>query len=263
MKIDNLDIEKGIIMTVITHISDMHIGNYTFDEEIFLKSVDEINDLSPDMIILTGDITDNGYYKSFLKAKEYLKLFKAPLFAIPGNHDSRNRGYQSFEEVIGERKWCVQTKDGIIVVGLDSSSPDLDTGHIGRNQQEWMEEKLKRSKLNGCNFSILALHHHVIPIPRTGRERNVLNDAGDILESIVTNNVDLVISGHKHVANIWKLEDTLFINAATFSSNKLRGKDLNSYNTYFIDDNKVDIYLNEVGHGKTLFGKFNRLNKNR
>lgn len=245
-------------MTVIAHISDMHVGSEAFDEEKFLQSVDEINDLSPDMILLTGDLTDNGYYKSFLKAKEYINLFKAPLFSIPGNHDSRNIGHQSFEEVIGERQWSILTQDGIIVVGLDSSSPDLDTGHIGRNYQMWMEEKLQRAKLNGHDFSILAIHHHVIPIPKTGRERNVLNDAGDILKSIVTNDVNLVVSGHKHVANIWKLENTLFVNAGTVSSKKLRGKDLNSYNTYFIDENKVEIYLNEVGHGNRLFGELNR-----
>ena len=51
-----------IIMTVIVHISDLHISDDAFEEEVFLQAVNEINKLHPDMIILTGDITNNGYY---------------------------------------------------------------------------------------------------------------------------------------------------------------------------------------------------------
>ena len=43
-------------------------------------------------------------------------------------------------------------------------------------------------------YSIIALHHHIIPVPKTGRERNVLSDAGDILESIIEGGANLVLS---------------------------------------------------------------------
>ena len=70
-------------MTLIAHISDLHISDSTFDEEIFMTALAEINDLQPDMIILTGDLTENGYYKEFEQAKKYLEMFEAPLFAVP------------------------------------------------------------------------------------------------------------------------------------------------------------------------------------
>ena len=98
-------------MTVIAHISDLHISNASFDEEILLKAINEINHLQPDMIILTGDITDKGYYKQFKQATRYLEMFEAPLFAIPGNHDARNLGYMTFEELIGERSWKLSVGD--------------------------------------------------------------------------------------------------------------------------------------------------------
>ena len=94
-------------MTVIAHISDLHISDASFDEEILLKAINEINHLQPDMIILTGDITDNGYYKQFKQATRYLQMFEAPLFAIPGNHDARTLGYMTFEELIGVRVWRI------------------------------------------------------------------------------------------------------------------------------------------------------------
>ena len=159
-------------MTVIVHISDLHIGDSEFNEEVFMRAVSEINYLQPDMIILTGDITSNGYYAEYKQATKYLEMFEAPLFAVPGNHDARNLGYQTFEEVIGERSWKLTMDDDLTVMGIDSSSPDENKGHIGNPQHLWLEHQLDECAINE-NFAIVALHHHVIPIPQTGRERNV------------------------------------------------------------------------------------------
>ncbi len=244
-------------MTLIAHISDLHISPSGFDEKVYLQVVEEINKLKPDMIILTGDITDVGYYKDFQKAVKYLDMFDAPLFAVPGNHDSRNIGYETFEELIGDRSWKLTKEDEMIIIGLDSSAPDVNYGHIGREQQFWLENQLTEAKKQGL-LTIVALHHHVIPIPQTGRERNVLTDAGDILKTLVDHDVDIVMCGHKHVPNLWKMHDTLFVNAGSVSSNKLRGNDVNSYNTYNITEDSIEIILNKVDGTKILFGNFPR-----
>ncbi|KZX10585.1 metallophosphoesterase family protein [Methanobrevibacter curvatus] len=245
-------------MTLITHISDIHFGSSAFNEEIYLKFVDEINNSKTDFIILTGDLTDNGYYSSFLKIKEYLNMFEAPLLSIPGNHDARNVGFKVFEDEIGERNWARKISDDeILIVGLDSSEPDLNNGNIGRFQQLWLEDLLQTT-IDDSIFSIVALHHHLIPIPNTGRERNELLDAGDVLKSLVDKKVNLVISGHKHVPYIWKLEDSYFISAGSLSSNKLRGKILNSYNTYDISKNNVEVLLNQIDGSKIFLASFER-----
>ena len=244
-------------MTLIAHISDLHISDSTFDEEIFINAVTEINNLQPDMVILTGDITEHGYYKEFQQATRYLEMFEAPLFAVPGNHDARNLGYQTFEELIGEKSWKLTMDDNFTVIGLDSSIPDENRGHIGTPQHMWLDHQLDECVINE-NFSIIVLHHHVVPIPQTGRERNVLSDAGDILKTLTTHEVDLVLSGHKHVPNIWKINDTVIVNAGSISSTKLRGKNMNSYIIYNISDDDIEIFLNNVGGEKFLFGKYSR-----
>ena len=244
-------------MTVIAHISDLHVCKSDFDEDIFMQAVGEINDLQPDMIILTGDLTDNGYHVEFEQATRYLSLFEAPLFAVPGNHDSRNLGYQSFEELIGERSWKLTLGGEFTVIGLDSSSPDENRGHIGTPQHMWLEHQLDECVINE-KFSIVALHHHVISIPQTGRERNVLSDAGDILKTLTTHEVDLILCGHKHVPNIWKINDTVIVNAGSLCSTKLRGKNKNSYNVYNITDTDIEIFLKTVGGERFLFGKYTR-----
>lgn len=244
-------------MTLIIHISDLHISNLSFEESVLKDAIAEINALEPDMIILTGDITDNGYYGEYIRAMNYLNEFTAPLFAIPGNHDSRNLGYQSFEELVGERSWKLTKDDEFTVIGLDSSIPDENRGNIGLPQHLWMEHQLDECVIED-RFSIVALHHHVIPIPNTGRERNVLSDAGDILKTLTSHEVDLVLCGHKHVPNIWKINDTVIVNSGSLCSNKLRGKINNSYVVYDVNEKEIKIFLNQIGGERFLFGKFQR-----
>lgn len=244
-------------MTIIAHISDLHVSDSDFDEELFIDAVAEINSLKPDMIILTGDLTNNGYYTQFQQASKYLEMFENPLFAVPGNHDVRNLGYQTFEELIGERSWKLTMDNNFTVIGLDSGSPDENRGHIGGPQHMWLEHQLDECVVKE-QFSIVALHHHVISIPQTGRERNVLSDAGDILKTLTTHDVDLILSGHKHVPNIWKINNTIVANAGSLCSRKLRGKIGNSFNVYNITDKEIEIYLNNIGGEKFLFAKYMR-----
>ena len=74
------------------------------------------------------------------------------------------------------------------------------------------------------------LHHHLLPVPGTGRERNVVYDAGDAIECLQRAGVDLVLSGHKHVPYAWRLEDLFVVNTGTVSSLRLRGNTRPCYN---------------------------------
>ena len=66
-----------------------------------------------------------------------------------------------------------------------------------------------------ARFRLLMLHHHLLPIPGTGRERNMVYDAGDVLEVLQECGVNLVLSGHKHVPYAWRLESLFVVNAGT------------------------------------------------
>ena len=113
---------------------------------------------------------------------------------IPGNHDSRNVGYVHFEELFGDRN-SVLRRNGVTIVAVDSTEPDLDHGQIGRGRYPWIEEQFS----DPADLRIFVLHHHLLPVPGTGRERNIVYDAGDAIECLQRSGVDLVLCGHKHV----------------------------------------------------------------
>ena len=98
---------------------------------------------------------------------------------------------------------------GVTVVAVDSTEPDLDHGQIGRGRYTWIEEQFARP----ADLRIFVLHHHLLPVPGTGRERNVVYDAGDVIECLQRAGVNLVLSGHKHVPYAWRLENLFIVNA--------------------------------------------------
>jgi 3',5'-cyclic AMP phosphodiesterase CpdA len=91
-------------------------------------------------------------------------------------------------------------------------------------------------------LKIFVIHHHLIPIPGTGRERNIIYDAGDVLELLADTEVDLVLSGHKHVPYSWKLENMFIVNAGTASTTRLRGNTRPCYNVIEIEDGRVKVF---------------------
>jgi 3',5'-cyclic-AMP phosphodiesterase len=99
---------------------------------------------------------------------------------------------------------------------------------------------------------VFALHHHLIPIPGTGRERNIVFDAGDLLEILIDNRVNVVLSGHKHVPYVWRLENLYIVNAGTCASLRLRGHTKPCYNVIEIEGDEVKIHRRFPFGGSTL-----------
>ncbi len=224
----------------IVQISDIHVGEVHFVPSLLTRAIDEINELDPDIVIITGDLTANGFRREYDTVKNYLAPIKCNnLIVQPGNHDSRNVGYIHFEDIYGER-YITHNNEKVKIVAADSTEPDLDNGQIGREYYKWIKNEFANTDDNV--FKIFTMHHHLLPVPSTGRERNVVNDAGDVLEVLVDSKVDMVLCGHKHVPYIWRIEDILMITTGTVSCLRLRGKIEPNYNIMYIYDDRIDIF---------------------
>jgi 3',5'-cyclic-AMP phosphodiesterase len=236
----------------IAHISDLHCGSPHFVENLMERAITEINELEPDAIVCSGDLTTNGFRQEYADAAEYLERFECKtLVVVPGNHDSRNVGYIHFEERFGDRNSVIHL-NGISIVAVDSTEPDLDHGAIGRGRYGWIEEQFATS----AEFRIFVLHHHLLPVPGTGRERNVVYDAGDALETLQHAGVNLVLSGHKHVPYAWRLENMFVVNTGTVSSLRLRGKTRPCYNLVELEGRHVDVWRKYPFHGQEKIIQF-------
>jgi 3',5'-cyclic AMP phosphodiesterase CpdA len=234
----------------IAQISDFHCGELTFQPEVMRSIVERVNRLAPDVVVVSGDLTATGYAWEFEEAAEWLGQVEPPTVVVPGNHDSRNVGYVHFQRLFGERfsRWRAAFDDeraerlratGVTVVGVDSSDPDVNEGHIGRERYPWIREQFDQPG----DFKVFAIHHHVVPIPGTGRERNIITDAGDLLAVLTSLDIDLVLSGHKHVPYFWGLNGLLVCNAGTTATRRVRGLTPPSWNEIQVDASTIKVYL--------------------
>jgi 3',5'-cyclic AMP phosphodiesterase CpdA len=222
----------------IAHLSDIHCGDAHFVPDLMERAISDINALEPDLVICSGDLTTFGFKEEYAQAKRYLDRLECESFVVvPGNHDSRNVGFVHFEALYGERS-SVLHKDGVSVVAVDSTEPDLDHGQIGRGRYGWIEEQFKAP----AEMRIFVLHHHLLPVPGTGRERNIVYDAGDVIECLQRASVNLVLSGHKHVPYAWRLENLFVVSTGTVSCLRLRGATRPCYNVIQVDDEWVRIW---------------------
>jgi 3',5'-cyclic AMP phosphodiesterase CpdA len=236
----------------IAQLSDLHCGQQFFLPQHLERAIAEVNELEPDVVIVSGDLTTNGFKDEYLLARDYLDRIECDaMVVIPGNHDSRNVGYVHFEELFGERSSVLRV-GATTVVAVDSTEPDLDNGQIGRGRYSWIE----KSFAEPADLRVFVLHHHLLPVPGTGRERNIVNDAGDTLECLQRAEVDLVLCGHKHVPYAWRLEDLFVVNAGTVSSSRLRGNGRPCYNVVEADGTHVDVWRRYPFHGQERIIQF-------
>ena len=72
-------------MSVVMQISDTHFG--TERPEVMHALIDLAQRLRPDLLVLSGDITQRAKWSQFAAAREFMDRLGAPMLAIPGNHD--------------------------------------------------------------------------------------------------------------------------------------------------------------------------------
>jgi 3',5'-cyclic-AMP phosphodiesterase len=243
---------------LIAQISDVHVGGGRYRPELLRTAIDEINAAEPDLVVVAGDLTDDGYPDQYPEAREeLLRIESEQVVRVPGNHDARNVGYLRFEDTFGARdsRLRLERHEGVVaLVAVDSSKPDLDEGEIGREHYGWIEEGFAGE----AELRIFVCHHHLMPIPGTGRERNQVLDAGDVLSLLRHAHVDLVLSGHRHVPFVWPVAGMFLVHSGTVSTLRTRGFPHPAYNLIRVAEERISVELRIPGGEVRSLGDYPR-----
>ena len=238
---------------LIAQLSDLHVGGARYEEALLDSVIAEVNAAAPDLVVIAGDVTDEGYPDQYDAARERLAALACPrVVVVPGNHDARHVGYLQFERIFGARDTRLQLNAGgaeLALIAVDSSKPDIDEGEIGREHYAWIEEGFA----NAADVRLFVCHHHLMPIPGTGRERNQVLDAGDVLALLRRCGVDLVLGGHRHVPYVWPVAGMLLVHSGTAATLRTRAFTDPAYNLIRVEPDRIAIELRiPGGHTKTL-----------
>jgi 3',5'-cyclic AMP phosphodiesterase CpdA len=243
---------------LIAQLSDIHIGGARHDEALLELAIGEINEVRPDLVVVAGDVTDEGYPDQYAIARERLDSIECPhVVVVPGNHDARHVGYLQYEATFGSRdtrRRLPIDDTEVALVAVDSSKPDIDEGEIGREHYAWVAEGFSEP----ADLRIFACHHHLMPIPGTGRERNQVLDAGDVLSLLRQAGVDVVLSGHRHVPYVWPVAGMLLIHSGTASTLRTRAFTQPAYNLVRADAETISIELRVPGGAAQTLGTYPR-----
>ena len=250
----------------IAQISDIHFGGgLSLPTETMDRVAEDVRRMEPDVVAVVGDLTTTGYEWEYEEAAAWLAGLEFPQIVIPGNHDGRNVGQVHFRRFFGdpfsrfraafdpERAERLRA-GGFTIVALDSSEPDLDEGRVGEERYSWIRDQLDEPD----DIKIVAVHHHLISIPGTGRERNIVHDAGDLLLTLTRMDVDLILSGHKHVPFFWGLNGMLLCNSGTAGTRRVRGRTPPSWNEVHVDATTIKVFLHYLDGRRDLAVIFSR-----
>lgn len=169
----------------------------------------DIRAMAPDVVALTGDLTNLGLPAECRQAAEWLHTrLPGPICAIPGNHDMLVR--ESWSETLGQwAPWMAADADGfpylrhigpLALIGVNSARPMAwfsAAGRIGASQAARLADILHEAGRQG-RFRVVMIHHP--PITGLVSHRKSLLDAGLFAAAIARTGAEMVLHGHAHIS---------------------------------------------------------------
>ena len=196
---------------LIAQISDTHIAGW--DEKAYgiaptadnlTLCVKNINQLipKPDLVLVTGDISNTGLAEEFKQASNLLKKLGIPYYVIPGNHDDRSTLISTFDS-----QHCPSDSQEFInyvlddfevrLIAMDSTTPGEAGGELCEERLAWLDERLNEDKNKP---TIIFMHHP--PVKVGVIEADIDGFIGvDKLGKIIQkySNIERIICGHVHL----------------------------------------------------------------
>lgn len=161
-------------------------------------------DTVPDCVLLSGDLTERGEPQAYDVLRETLSRLPMPVYAIPGNHDSREAMRQAFSDcpwmpAEPRSRLCYEVDLGKLrLLALDSLVDGEPHGMLGAEQLGWL-----RQRLAACRDArvLLMVHHPPVNSGVAVMDGMKLRDSaalGDIVASHP--NIERILCGHMHRA---------------------------------------------------------------
>lgn len=149
----------------------------------------------PDVVLATGDLSQDMTSKSYERFRRILEKLNAPVFCLPGNHDVPGR---MWNHLIGGR---VQASRQMLsgrwqILLLDSTIPHKNGGHLGKGELSFLDQCLAD---HVDLHTLVCLHHNLLPTGTKWLDTMTLNNANEFFRVLDRHsNVRGILHGHVH-----------------------------------------------------------------
>ncbi|MEO7917797.1 MAG: metallophosphoesterase, partial [Dokdonella sp.] len=221
-------------MSTVLQISDTHFGTERAD------AVDAVvrlaHEVAPDLVILSGDITQRARRHEFAAARAFADRLPVPLLAIPGNHDIplfnliARIGYPfaGYQRCFGDELEPVFSNDDLLVIGVNTARPERhEDGEVDPNQIRHVSKRLRRATRKQLR---IVVTHQPVQVTLAEDEENLLIGHAAAVHEWSRAGVDLMLGGHIHLPYVRPLRerhptlqrDAWVVQAGTAVSSRVR-----------------------------------------
>jgi 3',5'-cyclic AMP phosphodiesterase CpdA len=228
-------------MRTLVHLSDLHFGRV--DYAIIEPLVSTIKEIKPDVVVVSGDLTQRARSHQFKEAREFLDRLPSPQIIVPGNHDVPLHNVlarflqplDKYRRYITDDLQPFYSDEEIAILGINTArSLTIKDGRINSEQVAGVRERL--CALPDEVIKIIVTHHP-FDLPEGHDEAELVNRAEMAMEALASCGADVLLAGHLHVSHTghssarYKIagHSALVISAGTATSTRGRGE-ANSFN---------------------------------
>ena len=242
-------------------MSDLHFGRDR--AELLAPLLLAVNQLDPDVMVISGDLTQRATAAQFSAAAAFIGNLAAPVITIPGNHDLplHNLFWRVVLPWRRYRHW--------INADLEPKFVDTEIAVIGVNtvnrfawQQGWFRARAIRrvcAEFGGSTDKrthIVVVHHPLEHLP--DEHKRLMRNASRGIQALSDCGADVVLSGHLHnwradpFATVDGRRSAVQVHAGTSLSNRLRGE-VNDFNLLEIEQGKITVHRHAFSDATSTF----------
>jgi len=239
-------------MRTLVHLSDLHFGRV--DEQLLAPLRERVTALAPDVVVVSGDLTQRAKREQFEAARDFLDTLPGPQIIVPGNHDISL--YNVFRRFVQPLKRYMRhiTEDltpsyvdeEIAVIGVNTArSLTFKDGRVNGEQMAQIRAQLARMD---PKLVKIIVTHHPFDLPQGVDDDNLVDRAPMAMRTFADSGVDLLLSGHMHTSHAGNTAEryriseyaALVVQAGTATSTRGRGE-TNSFNVVRVETDRVEV----------------------
>jgi 3',5'-cyclic AMP phosphodiesterase CpdA len=194
-------------MRTIVHLSDLHFGR--LDARIIEPLIDRVNAIHPDLVAISGDLTQRARRAQFRDARAFLDRIAFPTLVVPGNHDVPlyNWAARLLDPFGGYRRYIAANLEPshvdaeMAVIGLNSARA-LVVGGRGRMNMTRVDQVAARLRSLPAEPVKVIVTHHPFDVPEGFHDEHLVGRARLAMARFAEVGADLFLAGHLHVSHV-------------------------------------------------------------